>query len=389
MKFIRDFLKLEAVTGIFLAVAAILAILAKNGPLHNYYDSLVNFKLNLRISYMALSPSLTFVVNDFLMSFFFLMIGLELKREFLEGHLQRLKEIMLPAIAALGGLIFPALIYVSFTYANPDALQGWAIPAATDIAFAMGVLALLSTRIPKGLKICLLSLAIFDDIAAIVIIAVFYTHSFSFVWFLSSLIPILGLFFINLTGVKKILAYFALGLPLWLCILKSGVHPTVAGIFLGFFIPLKTHTNKISPLKILEKKLHPWVSFFILPVFAFFNAGVTITDLSIRSFTNPIVIGIGLGLFFGKQFGVMLFSYLAIKLNICSLPMNTRLIQFYGMAIVTGIGFTMSLFIGDLSFAQTPYQGHMRFGVIMGSLLSGIIGYCVLWLSSPKKAERK
>lgn len=386
MKFIKEFLKLEASAGIFLGLAAVLAILFKNTALQGYYDALIGFPLSFNLLGLEFSKILVVWVNDFLMAFFFLMIGLELKREFQEGHLKHLKNVMLPGIAALGGLIFPALIYVSFTYDNPETSKGWAIPAATDIAFAMGVLALLGNRVPKALKICLLSLAIFDDIAAILIIAAFYTNEISTFWGILSIVPILILALFNYNNINKITPYMIIGLILWVCVLKSGIHATVAGILLGFFIPLKNRSNQTSPLKKLEHHLHPWVTFFILPVFAFFNAGVPLKDLSLSSISHPIAAGIAIGLFLGKQAGVMLFSYFAIRLKICHLPAQTSIAQFYGMAIITGIGFTMSLFIGALSFSEIEYQNVMKLGVIVGSTLSGILGYLVLLYSTRNQA---
>lgn len=312
------------------------------------------------------------------MALFFLMIGLELKREFLEGHLKKISSIILPGIGALGGLLFPILIYLGFTYDQGYAIKGWAIPAATDIAFAVGILAFLGNRIATGLKVYLLTLAIFDDIAAILIIAFFYTSTFSLAWFAGAFLPLLCLLYLNYRGITKISAYIVLGFPLWLCFLKCGVHPSIAGIILAFFVPI-THASHVhSPLKKLEKNLHSWSSFFILPVFAFFNAGVDLSGFSLSLLSSPVVLGITCGLFFGKQAGVMLFSYIALKLKICHLPCHANWRNFYGVALVTGVGFTMSLFIGGLSFGQEPYLSNMRLGVLMGSMLSGIIGYLVL-----------
>ena len=386
MKFIKNFLKLEASAGIVLGLSAVLAILFKNTALQGHYDALINFPLNFSILGVDFSKTLVVWVNDFLMAFFFLIIGLELKREFQEGHLKSIKNVMLPGIAALGGVIFPALIYASFTYDNPETIKGCAIPTATDIAFAMGVLALLGSRIPRALKICLLSLAIFDDISAIIIIAAFYTHGISVFWLLMSILSILILAGFNYNQISKITPYMIIGLILWVCVLKSGIHATVAGLLLGFFIPLKNISNQASPLKKLEHQLHPWVTFFILPTFAFFNAGVPLKDLSLSSMSHPIAVGITIGLFLGKQAGVMLFSYFAMKLKICHLPAHTSFLQFYGMAIVTGIGFTMSLFIGTLSFAQAEHQNIMKLGVITGSTISAILGYLVLLYSTSNQA---
>lgn len=386
MKFFKEFLKLESTAGIFLGLAAILAILFKNTALQGYYDFLIDFRLSFNLLGIEFSKTLGIWVNDFLMAFFFLIIGLELKRELREGHLKNLQDVILPGIGALGGLIFPAIIYLSFTYDNPETLKGWAIPVATDIAFVMGLLALLGNRVPKALKIFLLSLAIFDDIAAILIIAAFYTNQISVFWGIVTIIPILILTLFNYNNINKITPYMIIGLLLWVCVLKSGVHATISGILLGFFIPLKNNQDQTSPLKKLEYQLHPWVTFFILPTFAFFNAGVPLKDLSLSSIFHPIAAGIAIGLFLGKQAGVMLFSFFSIKLKICRLPAQTSLLQFYGIAVVTGIGFTMSLFIGNLSFSQIEYQNTMKLGVITGSTLSGIIGYLILLYSTRKQS---
>ena len=382
MKFIQKFLNLKTSTGMLLMAATILAIIFKNSALEKYYDSLINFPLHFSVLDFNFDESLLGWINDFLMAFFFLLIGMELKRECQEGYLKRVKDIMLPGIAAVGGVIIPALIYMSVTYHNSEALKGWAIPAATDIAFAMGILSLLGKRIPNGLRICLLSLAIFDDIAAIIIIAIFYASNISVCWCCLSLIPIFILTILNYIQINKITPYMFFGLILWLCVLKSGVHPTIAGILLGFFIPLKSRFSADSPLKKLEHALHPWVSFLILPIFAFFNAGVSFKNFSLTMIFHPITIAIGLGLFLGKQLGVMLFSFSAIKLKLCVLPAHTNWMQFYGMALLTGIGFTMSLFIGSLSFSASEYQNFMKLGIVLGSGLSGIFAYVVLWYGS-------
>lgn len=372
-------MRLESSVGIILGLSAIVAILFKNSKLDIYYDALINFILSFSILGFSFSKTMILWVNDFLMTFFFLMVGLELKREFKNGHLSNHKHIILPAVAALGGLIFPSIIYISFNYCHPEALRGWAIPAATDIAFAMGILALIGNKIPKSLKICLLSLAIFDDIAAIMIIAAFYTQKISMFWIVVSVFPILVLFLLNYNNINIIILYILTGMILWLCILKSGIHATIAGILLALFIPHSSKQN--SALIKLEYQLHPYVSFLILPIFAFFNAGVSLKDLSISAILHPIAAGIAIGLFIGKQLGVMLFSYCAIKCKICILPHHTSWYQFYGMAVVTGVGFTMSLFIGGLSFSQHEYQNLMKLGVVSGSTLSGIIGYMLLLYS--------
>jgi NhaA family Na+:H+ antiporter len=378
MRFIKKFLQLEASTGIFLGLAVVLAILFKNTGLQEYYEAFINFPFDFSFLGFECREILIVWVNDFLMTFFFLRIGLELKREFQEGHLKSLQAVILPGIAAAGGLIFPALIYISFNYADLVSLRGFAIPMATDIAFATGILTLLGNRVPKALKICLLSLAIFDDLAAIVIIAVFYTHKLSYFWGGMTILPILMLSVLNYKKISKTTPYMLIGLLLWFCILKLGIHATLAGIILALFIPMQGHVQQVSPLKILEQQLYPLVAFFILPIFAFCNAGVSLRELSLSSITHPIALAITLSLFLGKQIGVMLFSSLAIKLKICHLPTHTNWLQFYGMAIVTGIGFTMSLFIGILSFKQIEYHNIMKMGVIAGSTLSGVVGYLVL-----------
>lgn len=372
-------MRLESSSAIILGICTILAILAKNSSFMNSYDTLVNYPVSLHISQLSVTKPALIWVNELLMAVFFLVVGLELKREILEGHLASNKNRILPAIAALGGIIVPATIYAVYNWDNPIALKGWAVPAATDIAFAIGILSSLGKRLPPQLKICLLSIAIFDDIVAVLIIAIFYTANISFYWLLLSIFPLLILITLNHFSVQRLSFYIIIGSFLWICILKSGVHATIAGIVLAFFIPIHSKTaNKISPLTTLEQILHPWVSYIILPTFAFFNAGITVEEISARTLTHPVFLGIVTGLFLGKQLGVMLFSVSAVKLKWCSLPENVTWLHYYGMALITGIGFTMSIFIGMLAFSHDEHLTVMRLGVMLGSLLSGVIGYIIL-----------
>lgn len=372
IKSIKDYIKLESASGLLLMLAAILAILCKNTSLVNIYDSALTFNI--------LRHPLIFWVNDLFMVLFFLLVGLELKREVLDGRLSSHENRSLPVLAAFGGVLAPAAIYAYFNRHDPVALHGWAIPVATDIAFAISVLYLLGNKIPSALKLSLLTLAIVDDLIAVLIIAFFYTAEISYFWIVISLVPIIILFILNKFNIRHLSYFLITGVVLWFSILKSGIHPTIAGILLALFIPLSGHTDK-SLLKDLEQKLHPWVSFAILPIFAFFNAGVNLQQINFANILHPITLGITLGLFVGKQVGVMFISWCSVKFKICKLPENVSWLQYYGMAILTGIGFTMSLFIGSISLFDIDSQEAMRLGIILGSLLSGIIGYCVLRIS--------
>lgn len=383
MKLIRNFIKLESTAGIVIGVATLLAIVIKNSPAESFYDCLLASPLTFKIGDFLLTKPALLWVNDFLMAIFFLLVGLELKRERFEGQLSIKENRNLPAFAALGGFILPAIVYAYINWGNVVTIKGWAIPASTDIAFALGVLSLLGKRIPASLKLCLLTLAIFDDLAAVLIIAFFYTADISATWLSFSLFPITLLIILNNYSIRFLPFYLILGWILWVCILKSGVHATISGILLAFFVPLKIdNMSNNSPLKKLEHYIHPWVSFVILPLFAFFNAGISFKEVSLNLLTQPIALGIFIGLFIGKQLGVMLFSVIGIKLQYCKLPEGTTWLQYYGMAVITGVGFTMSLFIGMLAFHDFEQQTSMRLGVIIGSLLSGIVGYTILKKSS-------
>ncbi|MCK5709509.1 MAG: Na+/H+ antiporter NhaA, partial [Deltaproteobacteria bacterium] len=319
-------------------------------------------------------------INDGLMAIFFLLIGLEVKREILDGQLSSISQVALPGIAAIGGMAIPALIYILFNISNASALNGWAIPAATDIAFALGILALLGSRVPLSLKLFLLTLAIIDDLGAIVIIAIFYSGELSVTSLIFAGVAIAALFAMNLFGVKRIAAFVVVGIILWICVLKSGVHATLAGVILAFAIPLRTKEDEPCPLREMEHSLHPWIAFGIMPIFAFANAGVSLKGMSFGSLFEPIPIGIALGLFLGKQVGVFGFSFAAVKLGLAKLPsdINWRLI--YGTSVLCGIGFTMSLFISTLAFDSSIADDatSARIGILVGSFIAAIVGYLIL-----------
>ena len=383
MKAIREFLKLESAGSILLLIAAALAILVANSPLSPYYVSLLQIPLEVRAGNFEVAKPLLLWINDGLMAIFFFLVGLELKREVLEGELSKPPQIVLPAIGALGGMSIPALIYIFFNRNDPIAINGWAIPAATDIAFALGVLASLGNRVPTSLKIFLLTLAIFDDLGAIVIIAVFYTSDLSLLSLFVAAAFVLALFALNRKGLRSIAAYVLIGIALWIAVLKSGVHATLAGVLLALFIPHKGKTEDSSLLKRLEHDLHPAVAFGILPIFAFTNAGVPLAGLTMDSFLQPISLGIVLGLFIGNQIGIFGFTWLAIKFGLAQLPTSVRWIHMYGVSFVCGIGFTMSLFISSLAFEHTgtDYGDIVRLGILIGSILSAFFGYIILRLS--------
>ncbi|MFA9407816.1 MAG: Na+/H+ antiporter NhaA [Candidatus Dadabacteria bacterium] len=385
---IREFLKLESASGIILVGAAVLALIANNSPLSGLYDLFLDTPVEIRIGALNLAKPLLLWINDGLMAIFFLLIGLEVKREILDGQLSSLSQVALPGIAAVGGMVIPALIYVIFNMNNPSALNGWAIPAATDIAFALGILALLGSRVPLSLKLFLLTLAIIDDLGAIVIIAIFYSGDLSVTSLIFAGIAIATLFAMNLLGVKRTAAYVVVGIILWICVLKSGVHATLAGVVLAFAIPLRTNEDEPCPLREMEHSLHPWIAFGIMPLFAFANAGVSLKGMSFGSLFEPIPIGIALGLVIGKQVGVFGFSLAAVKLGLAKLPsdINWRLI--YGTAILCGIGFTMSLFISTLAFDSSIGDDAIsaRIGILSGSFIAAIAGYLVI-KSSLKKDD--
>jgi NhaA family Na+:H+ antiporter len=322
------------------------------------------------------------------MAVFFFLVGLELKREVLEGDLASRDQIILPGIAAVGGMAAPALIYIVFNIGDDEAMRGWAIPAATDIAFALGILALLGSRVPVTLKIFLTALAIIDDLGAIVIIAIFYTVDLSVISLALAAIALIALALMNLLGVKRIAPYMLVGVVLWVCVLKSGVHATLAGVALAMAIPLRVDEggDRPPPLRRLEHALHPWVAFFVLPVFGFANAGVTLSDIRLDWLVQPIPLGVALGLFVGKQIGVFGGVWLAVKVGVARLPEGSNWMMVYGVCLLTGIGFTMSLFIGGLAFDDVAHVTFVKIGVLLGSIVSGVAGYVVLRLAIRRRA---
>jgi NhaA family Na+:H+ antiporter len=387
---VRRYIKKESTSGIILIIATIIALILRNSIFSEFYTSFLHTPIVLKIgSLLDISKPLILWINDGLMVMFFLLIGLEIKRELLAGHLSSARKIALPIIAALGGMIVPAVIFLMFNYGDDFALRGWAIPTATDIAFALGILSLLGRKIPVSLKIFLMALAIFDDLGAILIIAFFYTSELSFHSILFAVICILALVLMNRFKVTRIGYYCIIGFLLWVFLLKSGVHATLAGIIVAFSIPLHAINEKrklVSPAKSLQHHIHYWVAFYILPLFAFVNAGVDLSNLSISRITNDVSMGIILGLFIGKQLGVFLFSYLAIKYNVATLPKCATWTQMYGVAVLTGIGFTMSLFIDSLAYndSNTFYYTD-KLAILLGSFLSGIIGYLILRFAKSKR----
>jgi Na+:H+ antiporter, NhaA family len=369
--------------------STVLALIVANSPLSAYYAALLDIPLAISMGTFEIAKPLLLWINDGLMAVFFFLVGMELKREVLEGHLSSLRQASLPAFAAAGGMLVPAAFYAAFNWSDSVAMKGWAIPTATDIAFALGVLSLLGERVPTALKAFLLSIAIFDDLGAITIIALFYTADLSSFALTVAGGLALALAVLNWKGVTKPTAYILIGIPLWVAVLKSGVHATLAGVVVAMFIPLRVPNmspsqTAESPLRQLEHTLHPWVAFGILPIFAFANSGVSITGLSVSDTFHPVPLGIVTGLFLGKQIGVLSLCWFATRIRIASLPEGVGWRQIFGTALLCGIGFTMSLFIASLAFEQgsAAYLGLDRFGILMGSLASGLLGYIVLRVAS-------
>ena len=386
IKMLREFFLLESAGGILLVIAAVIAILISNSPLENYYHAISNAPVLVQLGNFSIDKDFHHWINDGLMAIFFLLVSLEIKREVLDGQLSSRSQISLPAIAAFGGLVVPSLIYLSINWGNSTAIQGWAIPAATDIAFALGVLTLLGSRVPESLKLTLVAIAIIDDLAAILIIAVFYTEELSLLPLGGALLCVLVLLALNQRKVSELSPYMAIGTVLWMCVLKSGLHATLAGVVVAMLIPHKSNNElKPAPLYRLEHGLHLWVAFLILPLFAIANAGVSLKGLALDFFVEPVTLGVGLGLLLGKPIGVTLFTYIGARFKFCSLPEGINWSQFYGLALLAGIGFTMSLFIGGLAFEDEKFQTLVRLGVITASLVSGILGYFTLRMGSTKQ----
>lgn len=378
LKPIQDFFRLESAAGLLLGLATILSLLIKNSIFEPMYDSFLSAPVVIKLGGFQIDKPLVLWVNDGLMMIFFLLVGLEIKREVLEGELSSRETISLPAVAALGGLTIPAVIFCLINWENPAALQGWAVPVATDIAFALGVVTMLGKRVPFKLKVLLLAIATIDDIAAIIIIALFYTSNLSLFSLGLAILSVAILAVLNFLDVKRLALYIIVGIFLWACVLKSGVHATLAGVVLALFIPYRKNKEGKSLLRKLEHDLHPYVAFVILPLFAFSNAGVSLRGIGFEVFYEPLTLGIILGLFLGKQVGVMLFSTIAIKSGFCRFPQGIGWLQFYGLSVITGIGFTMSLFIGTLVFTQEAQLTSMRLGVLSASFLSAVVGALIL-----------
>lgn len=371
-KIIRDFLQLESASGIILLLAALTAMVWANSP--------------YAATYQAITRQVDFFVNEGLMAIFFLLVGLELKRGFIEDSFARATDVLLPLAAACGGMAVPALIYLAFTYHDPSIVRGWSTPVATDIAFALGVLTMFGRGIPKSLKLFLLSIAIYDDLGAILIIAFFYSHGLAPVYLLYAGFTVLGLLLLNAFKIRFLVPYLLGGVMLWVLLFEAGVHPTIAGVLTAMLIPERRY-HGVSPVHYLERKLHPYVAFGIMPLFALVNAGFSLSEINAGMLTNGVVLGIVCGLFIGKQVGVMLVTWLSIKTTRwAQLPLETDWLTFYGVALLCGIGFTMSLFLGTLSFnGQYDHIKEVRLGVMVGSILSGLMGAAVLALAIKRK----
>ena len=387
-EFIQEFINKESSAGILLIFVTILALILQNTFMSTFYTSFLHTHVEIRFGDLQIAKPLILWVNDGLMAVFFFLIGLEVKREVKEGHLSSLSQITLPGIAAVGGMLVPALVFIAFNRGESFAMNGWAIPTATDIAFALGILSLLGNRVPLSLKIFLMALAIIDDLGAIVIIALFYTSELSTLSISIASISLLVLFIMNRMDVAIKSAYILVGIVLWVSVLKSGVHATLAGVALAFMIPLSSKDKEgktFSMAKEMEHDLHYWVAFMILPLFAFVNAGVDLKGISMEEMAGPVPLGIMLGLFVGKQVGVFGFSWLAIKMGIASLPKESNWTLLYGVSVLTGIGFTMSLFVDSLAYNDTQiYHYADKLAILLGSFLSAIVGYLILRMKTGK-----
>ena len=379
------FFKLEAASGLVLLIAAIIALAISNSIFSELYFNTLEQYLFIGINNFGLKLSVHHWINDLLMAIFFFFVTLEIKREFVEGELSNLKKALLPIIGAVGGMVVPALVYIFINFGNSETLNGWAIPSATDIAFSLGILSLLGSRVPISLKIFLTALAIIDDLGAILIIAFFYSGDLSISYLSLILIAYIFLLLLNKFGIKTFLPYLVAGAFMWFFTYKSGIHATIAGVLLASTIPHRIKNKDFSLLIKLEHAISPYVAFIIMPIFAFANAGVSLKGLSLSSLMQPVPLGILLGLFVGKQVGVMIFSFVAVKTQVAEMPDNSSWLSLYGVSVLTGIGFTMSLFVGNLAFAgNTQYIDGVKIGVLAGSLLSTLFGYFVLLLASKR-----
>ena len=382
----RWFFKLEAAGGLVLLIAAVIALILSNTNLSNYYFDVLNIHILIGTKNFGLDLSIIHWINDALMAVFFFVVTLEIKREFVQGELSKPKQALLPIIGAIGGMAIPALLYIIINFETGYTIRGWAIPSATDIAFSIGVLSLLGSRVPISLKVFLTALAIIDDLGAIIIIAFFYSSELQYVHLLLMLVSFIILLTLNKLGIKKFLPYLLVGIFLWYFTHESGIHSTISGVLLAITVPHRNHDTDYSLLLKLEHVLSPYVAFGIMPLFALANAGVILDDISINSIMAPVPLGILCGLFFGKQIGVFLFSYLSVKFKLAEMPSNSNWIKLYGVGILTGIGFTMSLFIGNLAFADYSNDlDGVKIGVLTGSFLSALVGYIVLLIVTKKK----
>ena len=381
----RWFFKLEAASGLILLIAAILALFISNSNLSDLYFSSLEKYLFIGINEFGLKLSVHHWINDALMAIFFFFVTLEIKREFIQGELSNIKQALLPIIAAVGGMVIPALFYVVINWGNQETMNGWAIPSATDIAFSLGILSLLGSRVPISLKVFLTALAIIDDLGAILIIAFFYSGDLSIPYLSLILVSYILLLILNKFSIKIFVPYLIIGLCMWFFTYKSGIHATIAGVLLASTIPHRLKENDFSLLLKIEHGISPYVAFLIMPIFAFANAGVNLEGLSLSSLLSPVPLGILLGLFFGKQIGVLLFSYVSVKFKFAEMPNNSSWMSIYGVSILTGIGFTMSLFVGNLAFVENvQYIDGVKIGVLTGSLLSTVFGYFILLITSKK-----
>jgi NhaA family Na+:H+ antiporter len=379
------FFKLEAASGLILLIAAILALVVSNSNLSELYFHSLEKYLFIGINEFGMKLSVHHWINDALMAIFFFFVTLEIKREFIQGELSNIKQAMLPIIAAVGGMVVPALFYVFFNWGNSETINGWAIPSATDIAFSLGILSLLGSRVPISLKVFLTALAIIDDLGAILIIAFFYSGDLSIPYLSLILISYILLLFLNKFSIKIFTPYLIIGLLMWYFTYKSGIHATIAGVLLASTIPHRLKEKDFSLLVKIEHAISPYVAFIIMPLFAFANAGVNLEGLTLSSLMAPVPLGILSGLFFGKQIGVLLFSYISIKFKFAEAPNNSNWLSLYGVSVLTGIGFTMSLFVGNLAFVEnTQYIDGVKIGVLTGSLLSTVFGYLLLLMSVKK-----
>ncbi len=385
---VQNFIKTEGFAGLLLVFVLIVAMVIANSSFVGVYERIVDLPIQIRIGQLNFHKPLLLWVNEGLMAVFFMLLALEMKREILEGDLATPAQMSLPFIAALGGIVVPALIYASFNWSNPATSQGWPIPTTTDVAFALGVVALLGKRVPTSLKVFLIALSIVDDVIAVLIIALFYTHSMSYISLLLGCLGLVVLVILNLCNVQRIAAYVLVGLFIWACVLKSGVHATLGGVALGLAVPLKGKAGlDYSPLRSLEDTLHPWVAYFILPIFVFANGGIIFKEFTWGSLLDSVPLGIAAGLFVGKAVGAFAFSFAAIKLRFASRPVGSTWPQFFGVCTLTGIGFTMSIFLGTLAFYGTPYEELLKKGVLLGSLCSAVLGVAILLYCHKRQNE--